>query len=62
MKPLIIASIYAPSDLNTQWYKLQKHFIEKNTNIQYDYKIILNGANAGDFHAEDILENNNEKP
>ena len=60
MKPMIIASIYAPSELNAQWYKLQKRFIEKTTKIEYDYKIILNGANSGDFSANDILLDNRE--
>lgn len=60
MKPLVIASTFAPSELNKQWYKLQKRFIEKSTNVPYDYKIILNGASAGDFNKNDILIENKE--
>jgi len=62
MKPLLIASTFAPSDLNTHWYKLQKQFIEKTTYIEYDYKIILNGTDSTDFLANDVLEiNKNNK-
>ena len=54
-KPLIITSIYAPSDLNPHWYKLQKEFIAKNTTIPYQFKIVLNGIAADDFDPQDIL-------
>ena len=59
-KPLIIASVYAPSYLNSQWYALQKQFIKKTTTVPFDYKIVLNGVNPDNFDADDILKVNKE--
>ena len=60
MKPLLIVSIFAPSDLNQKWYSLQKRFIAKTTRISYDYRIILNGADTTVFDSKDILLNNGD--
>ncbi|MGB5264134.1 MAG: hypothetical protein WBN28_11095 [Lutimonas sp.] len=59
-KRLLIVSVYAPSELNEHWYKLQKHFIKKNTLLPYDFKIITNNVKADIFNAEDIIKENNE--
>lgn len=59
-KPLIIGSIFAPSDLNSQWYAMQKRFIKKTTSGEYVYKIILNGVKPELFEKDDILLVNEE--
>jgi len=57
---LLIASIYAPSELNAAWYKLQKKYIKKTTAINNDYKVVLNGISSEIFHSEDVLWVNEE--
>ncbi len=52
---LLIMTVYAPSVLNEHWYSLQKHFIEKNTLIPYDFKIITNNVNSSIFEDEEVF-------
>lgn len=59
-KKILIMSVYAPSDLNENWYKLQKHFIKKNTLIPYDFKIIINNVNCELFEEQDVVHINDE--
>lgn len=59
-KPLLIMSVYAPSELNEDWYKLQKHFINKNTLLPYEFKIITNNVKADMFNTEDLIKGNKE--
>lgn len=54
-RKLLIMTVYAPSELNHDWYSLQKRFIKKNTNIPFDFKIITNNVNQGIFKEEDIF-------
>lgn len=57
---LLIMSVYAPSELNEYWYKLQKHFIKKNTLIPYDFKIITNNVNPELFDKDDVIFSNDQ--
>lgn len=57
---LLIMTVYAPSELNAHWYRLQKHFIKKNTLIPYDFKIITNNVNKALFEDEEIFCVNNK--
>ena len=59
-KKLLIASVYAPSEYNSAWYGLQKKFIQKNTTVDYDYKLVLNGIDADIFQPDDVLRVNEE--
>lgn len=52
-------TVYAPSEYNHHWYKLQKYFIEKTTSVPYDFKVVLNGVDANLFDADEIAINNN---
>ncbi len=53
-------SVYAPSDYNHHWYKLQKEFIERNTTVSYDFKVIVNNIDTSLFEEEEIVKVNNE--
>lgn len=57
---LLIMTVYAPSALNAHWYRLQKHFIEKNTLIPYDFKIITNNVNDSLFDDNEVFCVNNK--
>jgi hypothetical protein len=60
-KRILIMSVYAPSELNKDWYRLQKHFINKNTLLPYDFKIITNNVNPDLFAEGEVVcvnENN----
>lgn len=57
-KVLLVASIFAPSRWNRQWYALQKRFLRQTTEAPYDYRIILNGVGEEGFEREDILHIN----
>ena len=55
---ILIMSVYAPSDLNINWYHLQKEFIKKNTTIPYDFKVILNSVGGEIFNDDEIVRVN----
>ena len=57
-RKLLIMTVYAPSELNEHWYRLQKHFIKKNTLIPYDFKIITNNVNKSLFQDNEIYKVN----
>jgi len=59
-RKLLIMTVYAPSELNEQWYQLQKRFIRKNTLIPYDFKIITNNVNKSIFQDDEIYKVNEE--
>lgn len=58
-KKILIMTVYAPSDYNHYWYKLQKYFIQKNTAIPYDFKIIANNVDTDLFEPDEVAINNN---
>lgn len=57
-KKILIMSVYAPSEYNQYWYKLQKHFIKKNTLIPHDFRIITNKVDPGLFEEEEVVHLN----
>lgn len=59
-KKILITTVYAPSEYNEHWYKLQKHFIKKNTLVPYDFKVIVNNINSDLFEDDEIILVNNE--
>lgn len=58
MRKILIMTVYAPSDYNHYWYKLQKHFISKNTTIPYDFKIITNNVDEEMFENSEVVITN----
>jgi len=54
-KPLLILSIFAPSEHNTLWYDLQRRFISQTTTVEYDYGLFLNGVGPEEFDPADII-------
>lgn len=48
-------TVYAPSEYNEHWYRLQKHFIKKNTLVPYDFKIIVNNVDTALFAEDEIV-------
>ncbi len=54
-KKLLIMTVYAPSDYNEHWYRLQKHFIRKNTLVPYDFKVIVNNIDTDLFDKDEIV-------
>jgi hypothetical protein len=54
---LFIASVYAPSPWNRDWYRLQRKFIAQNTaNIAVKFGVLLNGIDANELDDEaDII-------
>jgi len=58
MKRILIMTVYAPSDYNHYWYKLQKHFIEKTTSIPYDFKVIINNVEDEMFDKNEVVKKN----
>lgn len=58
MKKILIMTVYAPSDYNHYWYKLQKDFIKKNTVIPYDFKIITNNVDSEMFEPGEVVISN----
>ena len=59
-KPVLIMSIYAPSEYNEHWYKLQKHFIKRNTLIPYDFKVIVNNVSTDLFEEDEVIQVNDK--
>lgn len=59
-KKILILSVYAPCALNKEWYRLQKHFIKKNTLLPYDFKIITNKVSSDLFEEDEVVRINNE--
>ena len=55
LKELAIASVFSPSPRNPMWYQLQKRFINRTTEVPFDYRIVLNGADPKGFDAADVL-------
>ncbi|MDW7773248.1 MAG: hypothetical protein SCH71_10200 [Desulfobulbaceae bacterium] len=55
-KPLLILSIFAPSEHNGLWYDLQRRFISDTTLVDYDYRIYLNGVSSEGFEPDDVLK------
>ncbi|MGY6215095.1 hypothetical protein ACW73L_08040 [Methylolobus aquaticus] len=60
MKPLVIATVFAPSPLNAEWYALQKKFIAACTEVAFDYWVVLNGVAPDGFDPSDIALVNEE--
>jgi len=54
-KPLLILSIFAPSEHNSLWYDLQRRFIRKTTTVDYDYGLFLNGIPPVEFESAHVL-------
>lgn len=52
---LLIMTVYAPSEFNIHWYRLQKYFIQKNTYIPYDFKIITNNVDGDLFEGGEVI-------
>jgi len=59
-KKLLIMTIYAPSDYNHHWYKLQKKYIKKTTSVPYDFKVITNQIGERIFDTGEVVISNNE--
>lgn len=57
---LLIMSVYAPSELNEHWYRLQKKFIRKNTQLPYDFKIIINNVSSELFDEGEVVCTNDK--
>lgn len=55
-KPLLILSIFAPSEHNALWYDLQRRFIGKTTTVDYDYGLFLNGISPEGFDPSHVLK------
>jgi hypothetical protein len=52
---LLIASIFAPSHWNRQWYALQSHYIRRTTaDCDYDYELVLNGVKEREISDEPL--------
>ncbi len=58
-KKILIMTVYAPSEYNHYWYKLQKHFIKNNTTVSYDFKIVANNVDIKLFDPKEVVINNN---
>jgi len=59
-KPILIMSVYAPSVYNSHWYKLQKHFIKRNTLVPYVFKIIVNEIDTDLFEDGEVVQVNTD--
>ena len=59
-KKILIMTVYAPSEYNQYWYKLQKHFIKKYTLVPYDFKVVVNKINTNLFDEDEIVLINDE--
>lgn len=59
-KSLLIASVFAPSSHNRDWFRLQKAFIEETTEVSFDYRLFLNGVDAADFDTAEIIHHNTD--
>ena len=59
-KPLLIISVYGPSEYNQHWYALQKNFLAKTTAIPYTFKIIANNSDSDLFDADELLIKNDK--
>lgn len=57
-KELAIASVFSPSPRNPMWYRLQKQFINRTTDVPFDYRIVLNGVEPTGFDEADVLLSN----
>ena len=57
---ILIMTVYAPSEYNEHWYKLQKHFIKKNTLVPYDFKVIVNNVDTSLFNEDEIIKVNDK--
>jgi hypothetical protein len=53
--PLLVASIYSPSEINADWYALQRRFLARTTAVEYQFKVLLNGVDPAGFESRDIL-------
>jgi hypothetical protein len=59
-KTLLIASVFAPSSNNADWYRLQSAFVRETTDVAYDYQVLLNGADPKDFGGARIMRANRD--
>jgi len=57
-KRILIMTVYAPSAYNEHWYKLQKHFIKRNTLVPHDFKIIVNNIDTELFEKDEVVRVN----
>lgn len=55
-KPLLILSIFAPSEHNMLWYDLQRRYIGETTNVEYDYRLYLNGVSPEEFESIHVIK------
>jgi len=57
---IFVASVYAPSPWNKEWYELQKYFLAEYTQgVEYYFGIILNGISSDELPADaNILRSN----
>ena len=55
-KPLLILSIFAPSEHNELWYDLQCRYIRKTTAVDFDYGLFLNGVAPEGFDPAHVLK------
>lgn len=51
---LLVVAIYAPSDLNAVWYRLQQRYLACTT-ADYTFKLMLNGIDAAPFAGADAI-------
>lgn len=58
--PLVVASVFAPSERNAHWYSLQKRFLARTTEVPFDYWVLLNGVNPEGFDPADVVVANPE--
>lgn len=50
---LFVASVYAPSPWNREWYRLQRTFLDRNTqDVAVRFGVLLNGVDRADFVAD----------
>lgn len=53
-KQLQIISIFSPNENNYFWYTIQKEYINKNTTINFNYQVYLNGCDDSFFDSNEI--------
>ncbi len=57
---LLIASVYAPSPWNKEWYELQEKFLQEHTkDVSYEFGVLLNGIEPNELpHSANIIGKN----
>ncbi|QEY17327.1 hypothetical protein D0C16_15875 [Cellvibrio sp. KY-GH-1] len=50
---LLVASVYAPSEWNGQWYELQRQFLKETTqHTSFEFAVLLNGIDRNELPAD----------